>query len=247
MTFVVVLTGALIIGAALGLLGGGGTVLTVPLVRVLLGLDTRHAIALSLPVVAAAAATGSVVAWRRGFLSLGPAAQLAGATSAGAWIGAAVAQHLATTTQSLLLGTTLLVASAFLWSRRRVTRPGEREVSPRRRLWLLVTGVGVGILTGIVGVGGGFLIVPALVVFGGYATLDAVPISLFAIAFSATTAAVGYRAVPVAWGTALVMAAAASSGVLAGGAIGRRLDPAHLQAMFAAVLLAASGYIFLMR
>ena len=51
MTFVAVLTGALIIGAALGLLGGGGTVLTVPLVRVLLGLDTRHAIALSLSLI----------------------------------------------------------------------------------------------------------------------------------------------------------------------------------------------------
>ena len=52
MTAVVVLGGALLIGATLGLLGGGGTVLTVPLVRALLGLDTRHAIALSLPVVA---------------------------------------------------------------------------------------------------------------------------------------------------------------------------------------------------
>ena len=60
------------------------------------------------------------------------------------------------------------------------------------------------------------------------------PISLFAITFSAATAAVGYRAVPVAWGTVLVMAAAASSGVLAGGALGRRLNPAHLQAVFAA-------------
>jgi uncharacterized membrane protein YfcA len=96
-------------------------------------------------------------------------------------------------------------------------------------------------------VGGGFLIVPALVMFGGYTALDAVPISLFAITFSAATAAVGYRAVPVAWGTVAVMAAAASSGVLAGGAIGRRLNPAHLQAVFAVVLLGASGYIFLAR
>lgn len=247
MTAVVVLGGALLIGATLGLLGGGGTVLTVPLVRALLGLDTRHAIALSLPVVAVAAATGSLVAWRRGLLSLGPAIQLATATSAGAWVGAAIAQHLATRTQSLLLATTLLIAAVFLWARRHVARPRGRDVSGRARVWLLVTGVGVGVLTGVVGVGGGFLIVPALVMFGGYTALDAVPISLFAITFSAATAAVGYRAVPVAWGTVLVMAAAASSGVLAGGAIGRRLNPAHLQAVFAIVLLGASGYIFLAR
>lgn len=247
MTAVVVLGGALLIGATLGLLGGGGTVLTVPLVRALLGLDTRHAIALSLPVVAVAAATGSVVAWRRGLLSLAPAIQLAAATSAGAWVGAAIAQQLATRTQSLLLATTLFVAAVFLWARRHVVRPRGHEVSGRARVWLLVTGVGVGVLTGVVGVGGGFLIVPALVVFGGFTALDAVPISLFAITFSAATAAVGYRAVPVAWGTAAVMAAAASSGVLAGGAIGRRLDPVHLQAVFAVVLLGASGYIFLAR
>lgn len=247
MTALVVLGGALLIGATLGLLGGGGTVLTVPLVHALLGLDTRHAIALSLPVVAVAAATGSVVAWRRGLLALEPALQLALATSAGAWVGAAIAQHLATRTQSLVLATTLLVAAVFLWLRRRVVRSHTRDTTMRGRLLLLVTGVGVGVLTGVVGVGGGFLIVPALVMFGGYTALDAVPISLFAITFSAATAAVGYRAVPVAWGTVAVMAAAASSGVLAGGALARRLNPAHLQAVFAVVLLGASGYIFLAR
>jgi len=247
MTDVVILVGALVIGATLGLLGGGGTVLTVPLVQVLLGLDTRHAIALSLPVVAAAAATGSALAWRRGRLSLVPAAQLAAATSTGAWVGAAIAQHLATATQSLLLGTTLVIASALLWVRRRGAPVRAREVSRRAWLGLIATGIGVGVLTGIVGVGGGFLIVPALVVFGGYTTLDAVPISLVAITFSAATAAVGYRAVPVAWGTAFVMATAASSGVLAGGALARRLDPAHLQTIFALVLLGASAFIFLTR
>jgi uncharacterized membrane protein YfcA len=187
------------------------------------------------------------VAWRRGLLALGPALQLALATSAGAWVGAAIAQHLATRTQSLVLATTLLVAAVFLWLRRHVVRSHTRDTTARGRLLLLVTGVGVGVLTGVVGVGGGFLIVPALVMFGGYTALDAVPISLFAITFSAATAAVGYRAVPVAWGTVAVMAAAASSGVLAGGAIGRRLNPAHLQAVFAVVLLGASGYIFLAR
>ncbi len=247
MTAVVVLVGALVIGATLGLLGGGGTVLTVPLVKALLGLDTRHAIALSLPVVAAAAATGSVVAWRRGFLSLGPAMQLAAASSVGAWLGAAIAQHLATGTQSLLLGSTLLIASVFLWMRRLAGPRRDGDSPGPRRVWLLVAGVGVGVLTGVVGVGGGFLIVPALVVFGGYTTMDAVPISLVSITFSAATAAVGYRAVPVAWGTAFVMATAASSGVLAGGALARRLNPAHLQTVFALVLFGASGYIFLTR
>jgi uncharacterized protein len=139
------------------------------------------------------------------------------------------------------------VAAGFLWARRHTARARPREASGRARIWLLVTGVGVGVLTGVVGVGGGFLIVPALVIFGGYSALDAVPISLFAITFSAGTAAVGYRSVPVAWGTVLVMAAAASSGVLAGGALGRQLNPTHLQTVFALVLLGASGYIFLAR
>lgn len=246
MTFLVVLAGALVVGATLGLLGGGGTVLTVPLVRMLLGLDTPHAIALSLPVVAAAAGTGSFVAWRRGFLSPGPAIELAATTSIGAWFGARAAQHLQPATQSLLLGITLLAAATLLWHRaRRPPAAGHRDTLRGRRVWLALTGIGVGVLTGVVGVGGGFLIVPALVLLGGYTALEAVPISLFAITFSAGTATIGYRAVAVAWDTALVMAVAAVAGVLAGGALGRRLDPVRLQAVFVVVLFAAAGYILI--
>lgn len=243
MTLVVALAGAVAIGATLGLLGGGGTVLTVPLVRALLNLDTRHAIALSLPVVAAASATGSLIAWRRGFLSLRPAIELALATSAGAWVGADVAHQLASETQSLLLGLTLVSAAVLIG--RRPQTPGSAQAAPahRHRLWLAVVGAGVGVITGVVGVGGGFLLVPALVAFGGFTTVEAVPVSLFVIACSAATAAVGYHAVPVAWGTAAIMAVAASSGVLAGGTLGRRLEPARLQTLFAVVLLGAAGYL----
>ena len=99
-------------------------------------------------------------------------------------------------------------------------------------------------MTGVVGVGGGFLIVPALVSLGGYTLAEAVPTSLFVIAISATSGAVGHAGVPVAWGTVVVIAVTAAAGVVLGGAVGRRLAPARLQMGFSFVLLAAAGYIF---
>ena len=79
------LAGAAGIGAALGLLGGGGTVLTVPLLTPLLGVDTTHAVAMSLPIVAVAKLAGALTAWRRGTLVVAPTLVLAAATSSGAY------------------------------------------------------------------------------------------------------------------------------------------------------------------
>ena len=215
-----VLGGAGLIGALLGLLGGGGTILTVPLVQAVLGLDTRHAVALSLPVVAAAA-------------------------SVGAFFGSQVGRALPSATQALLLSSTLVVAAVVMWRR----RDGAVEASSglRHPAALLATGAAVGVLTGLVGVGGGFLVVPALVALGGFSAADAVRTSLVVITFSATTAALGYRAVPVAWNTAAVMALAASAGVAAGTVAGLRLPPRLVNRLFPVGLLVAAVFIALSR
>lgn len=243
--------GALAIGATLGMLGGGGTVLTVPLVRALLGLDTRHAIALSLPVVAVAAGVGSLAAWRDGRLAIGPALALAGTTSVGAWLAAQVAQALSSDLQSWLLGVTLLAASALTLMRAASPPAGDTPpatvppATATSRLVMAAAGLAIGALTGLVGVGGGFLIVPVLVSVGRYPLTRAVPVSLFVIACSATTAAIGYRSVAVDLGTVALMAVTAAAGVVAGGAVGRRIAPAPLQRIFAALLATAAVYVFL--
>lgn len=234
------LVGAAGIGAALGLLGGGGTVLTVPLLHALLGVDTSHAVAMSLPVVAAAAAVGAFTAWRRGALAVGPTLVLAAAASSGAFLGALAGRQLSSGTQSLLLAATLVTAAAALW------RPLVRkEGGARRTPWLLAAaGLAVGVVTGVVGVGGGFLIVPALVTLGGYSLDRAVPASLFVIALSASAGAVGYAGhVDVPRGTVAIVAAAAVVGVIAGGRVGARIPAAPLQRAFALFLLVNAAYM----
>jgi uncharacterized membrane protein YfcA len=239
MPMLTLLAGAAGIGAALGLLGGGGTMLTVPLLHALLGVDTTHAVAMSLPVVAVAAAAGAFSAWRRGALAIAPTLVLAAATSSGAFLGALAGRQLSSATQSVLLAATLVAAAAALW--RPLVRPGDARRTP----WLLAAaGFGVGGVTGVVGVGGGFLIVPALVMLGGYPLQRAVPASLFVIALSASAGALGYAGhVDVPWGTVAVIAAAAVLGVIAGGRVGARLPAAPLQRVFALFLLVNAAYM----
>ena len=141
-----------------------------------------------------------------------------------------------------------LLAAAALTLVRSASPPIVTSVAPATaasRVALPAAGVGIGVLTGLVGVGGGFLIVPALVSLGRYPVARAVPMSLFVIACSASTAAVGYRDVAVDWATAAVMAVAAAAGVIGGGAYGRRLDPRRLQQLLAVVLVAAAASVFL--
>ncbi len=247
MTLVAVLAGALVIGSALGLLGGGGTILTVPLLRGLLGVPTPQAVAMSLPIVAIAAASGAIVGWRRRAFSVTPTLGLAVTTAAGAYVGALVGQTLTAQTQSTLLGLTLVAAAIAMWRGGRSLPVLPSPPTQRAPVRLALAGMGVGLVTGLVGVGGGFLIVPALVTLGGYTLAEAVPASLFVIALSATSGAVGYRTVPVAWGTVLVIAVTAVAGVMVGAAAGRRLAPRRLRTGFSFVLVAAAVYVLATR
>jgi uncharacterized membrane protein YfcA len=235
------LAGAAGIGAALGLLGGGGTVLTVPLLHALLGVDTTHAVAMSLPIVAVAAAAGALSAWRRGTLLVAPTLGLAAATSSGAYIGAMGGRQLTAATQTLLLVVTLVGAAVAMW--RPPTRPGAER--PRAAWRLTGAGFAVGLVTGIVGVGGGFLIVPALVAFGGYPLNRAVPASLLVIATSASAGGLGYAGhVEVPWDTVAIIAAAAVLGVVAGGRLAGRIPARMLQRAFSLFLIVNAAYLF---
>jgi uncharacterized membrane protein YfcA len=96
----------------------------------------------------------------------------------------------------------------------------------------------------VFGVGGGFLIVPALVTLGGYSLDRAVPASLFVIALSASAGALGYAGhVDVPWATVAIIAAAAVLGVIAGGRVGARIPAAPLQRAFALFLLVNAAYM----
>lgn len=161
MTATAILLG-FVIGASLGLLGGGGSILTVPIFVYVLGFPPKDAVAMSLGVVGLTSMVGAVGHFRRGNVDLKTAALFGGAATLGTFGGTRLAAFLSGTTQLALFGLVMLAASVFMFRGRR-DGPDDAD-GPRYGLGLIVVeAIAVGLLTGLVGVGGGFLIVPALV------------------------------------------------------------------------------------
>ncbi|MEZ5287313.1 MAG: sulfite exporter TauE/SafE family protein [Vicinamibacterales bacterium] len=238
---------AITIGVSLGLLGGGGSILTVPVFTYLLGYPPKQAIAMSLPVVGAAAAAGAVAALRRGTLPIGPALIMGPATMVGSYAGARAAAWLDGRAQLVLLGVTMLSAAGAMWQRSRGVTPAHGSSHPHP---VLVAGIGlaVGLLTGVVGIGGGFLIVPALVIVGGLPMVQAASASLLVIALSAAAGLAGYlRQVSFDWHVVGLFAVAASAGVIAGGSVARHVSGRRLQQAFAILLVLIAAYMLVKR
>ena len=223
-----------VIGVVLGLLGAGGGVITVPALVYLLGEPVTSAATASLAVVSTNAAAGSWRGWREG----GVAARVATLFLAGALPGALFGAALATVVaDELVLGVLcgLMVVAAVALVRRPYTPDPDRA-----RGWYAVPiGTAVGVLTGLSGVGGGFLIVPALVLLIGLRTQVAVATSLFVIAVTSGAALLARLAtgsdLPVA--IVVVLALSGALGAVVGRRWGSRLADAQLDRAFAAALV----------
>ncbi|AKT38915.1 sulfite exporter TauE/SafE family protein [Chondromyces crocatus] len=260
-------------GLSLGLLGGGGSLLTMPILVYVVGLPPRDAIVTSLVVVGATSATALLaharagrVVWRVG--AVFGAAGMVGAV-VGARVGAFVPETLLLLSFAALM---LVVAWAMLRERGASTAqeglrdaaasvgasPGDAAppcaasgvaaaagaASPRV-VGVLRHGFGVGVLTGLVGAGGGFLVVPALVLFSGLAIPDAVGTSLLVITLNATAGLAGaaLRDVTVPWSLAGGMAGASMLGSLLGARLGREISPGPLRQGFGVFVIAIATFM----
>jgi hypothetical protein len=146
-------------------LGGGGSVLTVPIFVYLLGFSPKEAIAMSLAVVGATSAFGTASHWRAGNVNVHVAAVFGGVAMLGTLIGVRLARFVPGTTQLVILGVVMLAAAVFMLRSRPPCEDESAKASAEPLtsvLKVMPGGLLVGSLTGIVGVGGGFLIVPAL-------------------------------------------------------------------------------------
>lgn len=237
-----------LIGLSLGLLGGGGSILTVPVLVYVAGFGAKQAIAMSLPVVGTTSLVGAVRHWRDGNVRFRTAAAFGGAAVLGAYLGAKLAVLVSGEVQLVLLAVVMLVAAGFMFRRSPAIpgAPGEDAATPQTRplTALAPIGLGVGLLTGLLGIGGGFLIVPALVLLGGVPMKSAVGTSLLIISLSAATAFVGYAGqVSVPWPDTALFTAAAIAGVLAGAQLGRFVSGAGLRRIFALFLILVGGFV----
>ncbi|BCB90003.1 sulfite exporter TauE/SafE family protein [Phytohabitans suffuscus] len=229
-----VLTVALagVIGLSLGLLGGGGSILAVPLLVYVAGLPAKEAIATSLFVVGVTSAVAVLpharagrVRWRTGLVF-----GLAG--MAGAYGGGRLAAYVPGGILLAAFAVMMLATAAAMIRGRRAPRaePVPHELPVPR---IVADGVAVGLVTGLVGAGGGFLVVPALALLGGLPMPVAVGTSLVVIAMKSFAGFAGYLStVHVQWGLAAAVTAAAVLGSLAGGRLAGRVPEAVLRKAF---------------
>lgn len=238
---------ALVIGVALGMLGGGGSILTVPVFTYVAHLDPKVAIASSLPVVAVSSAFGAVGHWRAGNVHLRTALTFGVVAMAGGFTGARIAQFVPGQIQ-LLLFSLVMLGAAF--SMLRGARGGGQEhtaslASPSLPLTTIVPlGLGVGMLTGVVGVGGGFLIVPALAQVARLPMRAAVGTSLMVITMNAAAGTAGYIGrVDLPFGLLVPFTSVAVIGILAGTGASQRVPQQTLRRAFAVLLLLVAAFI----
>ncbi|MHB1095643.1 MAG: sulfite exporter TauE/SafE family protein [Gemmatimonadaceae bacterium] len=233
---------AALIGLALGTLGGGGSILTVPVLVYVLGFDPKLAIAMSLPVVGTAALVGVLSHWRAGNVQLQTAAIFGSVAMVGSYTGARASVWFSGRAQLLILGTVMVAAAVSMLRNAAETEP--RDSAPPHPALLLAVGLGVGILTGLIGIGGGFLIVPALVVLGRVPMKAAVGTSLLVIALNSASGYLGhYGREIVPWGFVVRFTSVAVLGILAGTALVHHIPTRQLKRAFALLLVVIGALI----
>jgi uncharacterized membrane protein YfcA len=234
---------ALVIGIALGLLGGGGSILTVPVFTYVAGLDPKVAIASSLPVIAVTSAVGALGHWRARTVQPRTALLFGSFAMVGGFAGARLAAFLPGTVQLLLFAVVMLGAAASMLRQAPAAPAAGERPRPGLRT-LLPLGLGVGALTGLVGVGGGFLIVPALAQFGGLPMHVAVGTSLLVIAMNSAAGTLGYLGqVHFPLPLLVPFTALAVAGIVVGARLAQRVSPRALRRGFAMLLLVVATYI----
>lgn len=248
---ILALIGAAMIGLTLGLLGSGGSILTVPILVYLLGKDGKIAITESLAIVGGIAAIGAIpharaknVRWMTAILFGIPG-------MAGAYLGSIIGGYLPGALQLVIFAIVMLTAAWFML-RKSARKPSTPTQSAPARdtpaVWLVVLeGFAVGIMTGLVGVGGGFLIVPSLVLLAGLSMHHAVGTSLVIIVLNSFAAFFRYQTeYTIDWRIIGIFIVIGGLGTLAGKVVGSRIDQRSLKRIFAYFLI-VMGLIMVVR
>lgn len=231
---------ALVVGIVLGLLGGGGSILTVPVLVYIVGIPAKSAIATSLLVVGTTSAIALIPHARRGhvqwkiglwFGAFGMLGAFAGGRAA-AWLPGKVL---------LLAFAAIMVAAGLAMLRPRTASTGHPT---KKGADLALQATLVGLFTGLVGAGGGFVVVPALSLWAGLSMRAAVATSLLVIAVQSAAGLAGhYGHVALDVDIALPFAAAASLGALLGSRLSQRVSAASLRRGFGVFILVIAAAI----
>jgi uncharacterized membrane protein YfcA len=246
---------AVCIGLSLGLIGGGGSILAVPILVYVMGLGAKAAIATSLVIVGTVSLIGAVPHWLQGNVNFRVAAMFAPTAMLGAYLGARLAglPFITETIQLICFAIVMMLASFMMIRQARHKHKNQDLLTQKDRLqyerkhqWFAIAleGLGVGILTGFVGVGGGFVIIPALVLLGGIPMKKAIGTSLIIITFNSVAGFLGYLGqVNLDWNLMISFALAASVGTITGAYLTRFIEAKQLQKAFGYFVLAIGIFV----
>ncbi|GAA3569423.1 sulfite exporter TauE/SafE family protein [Kribbella ginsengisoli] len=262
MTILLAIVAGALIGLSLGALGGGGSILAVPVLVYLLGQSAVQATAGSLVVVGVTSLIGAIAAYRSGNVLPGRGIAFGLVAIGGAVLGAQASTRVPPAVLMACFAVLMLVVGGLMtWRQLRHAR-NPRLVSPPalddpiitftptfacacpRALKVLVTATAVGLLTGFLGVGGGFLVVPALLLALGLPIRYAAGTSLVVITITsaaALTARAGSGTSPD-WGVVLMLTAVAATAAVVGARLTARVGTARLSAAFTVLVLVVAIY-----
>jgi uncharacterized membrane protein YfcA len=241
-------------GLMLGIFGSGGSIIAVPALLYLLDVEAKQAIAMSLGIIAVTASISAFDHWRHHNVNLRIAAVFGLFGMIGTYAGARLGVLTPVTLQLVLFALVMYAAAWKMLVKKAVVdaktghaeTPVDEPVFGRRMAHIAGHGIVVGVLTGLVGVGGGFLIVPALVLLSGIPIRQAIGTSLAIVAAKSYAGFAGYLgAVPIDYALMGSFTAVTVLSSLIGTRLARRLPGELLKRGFAGFLVLVASYILL--
>ena len=250
MLILVVLAGAAT-GIVLGLFGSGGSIIALPALMYLLGIEAKSAIAMSLGIVAVTATLSALDHWRRGNVDVRVALVFGLFGIGGTFAGAKIGVMTPVVVQLVMFALVMYAAAWKMLKPALIPQPaggGRLPVAGRpaeaRMGHIAAHGIGVGVLTGVVGVGGGFMIVPALALLSGLPMKLAIGTSLAIVAAKSYAGFFGYLgSVPIDWAMMGAFTAVTIAGSFAGTRLAHRFSQEMLKRSFGGFLVVVASYI----
>lgn len=231
---------AALTGLSLGLLGGGGSILTVPILVYILHLDAKLSIALSLGIVGITSLVGIYNHYRNENVDFKIAAIFAPIAMGGTFLSAKLSQFVSGQIQLILFAIIMLLASSLMLKNGKKPNNEETESKEARLNYslIIIGALLVGLLTGLVGVGGGFIIVPSLVLLAGISMKKAVGTSLLIISLNSFTGFAGYIGiVEIPWIFFAKFTLFSTIGILIGSSLVKFISQKRLKKAFAFFLI----------
>jgi uncharacterized membrane protein YfcA len=230
----------LVVGVVMGLLGGGGSILAFPIFLYFFHVEQRSAVAMSLAVVGMSAFVGFLGHWRQASVNLKIGVPFGGFAALAAFFTARVSERVPEVVQLSLFAVFALTAAVVMLvdsfrTRSPATVPG---IAPHFTPVLALQAMVVGALTAIIGAGGGFLIVPALVYLAALGVKEAVGTSLLVITLNALSGFAGYIGeVPIDWPLVGSFTGVAAIGAIVGARLNRHVPQVRIKQGFALLIL----------